>query len=133
MKAKKIKSCLGFYDWPKSIHACQQRPNPSRDSAHFSLKLPSPYSLPLWLISGILFTTWKSSFIAYIWQVHGPITKEFAVNKLAKLKFKKGSYLVRQSAETQGKVPKGRFCPHLKRVRPVAGKIFYFLILILGA
>ena len=37
-------------------------------------------------------------------QVHGPITREFAINKLAKLNFKKGSYLVRQSAETQGKV-----------------------------
>lgn len=37
-------------------------------------------------------------------KVHGPITKEFALTKLAKMNFKKGSYLVRQSAETQGKL-----------------------------
>jgi hypothetical protein len=38
--------------------------------------------------------------------VHGPITKEFALKKLEKLNFKKGAYLIRQSAEKHGKVPR---------------------------
>ena len=30
-------------------------------------------------------------------QVHGPVTKDFAISKLGKHKFKKGSFLLRQS------------------------------------
>ena len=40
----------------------------------------------------------------HFFQVHGPITKEFALNKLAKLNFKRGAFLIRQSAEIHGKV-----------------------------
>ncbi len=78
---------------------------PSPDSFHLFLRRPSDFWTRIAMNLVFIHNMKKyRTFTARIWQVHGPITKEFAVNKLAKLKFKKGSYLVRQSAETQGKV-----------------------------
>ncbi|XP_023327964.1 tyrosine-protein kinase JAK2 isoform X3 [Eurytemora carolleeae] len=37
-------------------------------------------------------------------KVHGPITKEFAISKLQKLNFKKGSFLLRQSPDKHEKI-----------------------------